>query len=595
MPPLALPIELGGLVSNSTLVAESNQVEYTISQDRAAGHHAHEESGYKLLSGRGFDLASTGGHNSSSQVPFVNMLERERQNLARQQLQIIQGQQPAMIHRKGRGLSFGSLDTTSFASTEKNATKKRAIKTRQRTKNLKASGLSKNSLRSKTQRKRERVEFEVDEISDNGEDEDEDGDDDEDDDDDADGDETDGNKEFKAKHVGFSPKSKRIKSSPPASGSQLRESQRYATIVQQQTIGYPKSTLSSPSLPTLKKFDGYGTHSGTSSHTSFTDYESDNQHYVILYRVFCSDSHRRCHGRIYRDAPRTVVIKGICHLSGDFLVSNLDDLLQNREQIAFIVYRDSYCKKGTTLALGYGPRHLGTHYYRELVSILSEDLHSTIRRKSKFAPDEEAYKIYPYDKTKWKSSALSAAPIDYSTIFLYHHRHELCTEADDAPEGSAIKALASYIFRGTDRMVAKCDKMFSQGLVSCDTLPWLFHPNDVVVSTKDPMPTAYVLRRFPTEDSHFTLLAWNWGYDGHWLRRKDTKLTVNFPTYGEMPINTLSVYPLRYASSDTKEKLLNNGQNFWNLRQQRMVSYQGLDFGGEHTYVSCHTEYIETP
>jgi len=310
--------------------------------------------------------------------------------------------------------------------------------------------------------------------------------------------------------------------------------------------------------------------------------------YRVLYRVLCSGFHAQCHHRVYLDEPRRIPIQGVYHLSGDTLVSDLADFLQSHEKTAFIVYRDFRCEEGTRSSLlGYGTGRRTAKYFRELISIVSEELHSILQQRSKFAPNEEAYKIDSYESSSYRTSAaLSNATSEYSHRFLYNHRLEISAEAATAPEGSAINALSSYILDNPDSMYKKCDDLFTQGLVSHDTLPWLFRPNGIVVSSQGPLPIAYILRCFPAERSQLKLQCWNWGYDGHKLRRKDTTLIVNPPAFGEGRIDALAVYPVEYATTETRNRLLDNGTKFWRLRQQALVSYEGPDYKGERIYVS---------
>lgn len=311
--------------------------------------------------------------------------------------------------------------------------------------------------------------------------------------------------------------------------------------------------------------------------------------YCILYRVVCSDRHECCHLRTYLDEPRRVAISRGIHIIGNTLVPNLDDFLQGcNEVIAFIVYRDYFCGQSIRPSL-YGPSTYrpGTNYYQELFSIVSEDLHAIIQQRSKFAPNHDAYKLERFDPNdNALSPALSMSLSEYSHRFLYHHRAELNREAATATEGSAIRALSSYLIENLSNMYSKCDRLFSQGLVSHDTLPWLFHPNDVLVASKSPLEIAYVLRRFLIERAELELDCWNWGYDGHRLRRMDTSVSVGVPTYGTVRINELAVYPLRFATEETKRRLIDNGRQFWNLRHQSLVSYEGPDYKGECTYAS---------
>jgi len=136
-------------------------------------------------------------------------------------------------------------------------------------------------------------------------------------------------------------------------------------------------------------------------------------------------------------------------------------------------------------------------------------------------------------------------------------------------------------------MFAKCDDLFLQERVSSETLPWLFRPNEVIVSQEGPHEIAYVLRSVPKggESDSVELECWNWAYDGVSLRRKDRILSLSAPAYGTVPISELAIYPLRFASPQTKQRLFDRGQRFWELRNQTHVSYEGPDYNGERVYV----------
>ncbi|VUC30849.1 unnamed protein product [Clonostachys rosea] len=141
-------------------------------------------------------------------------------------------------------------------------------------------------------------------------------------------------------------------------------------------------------------------------------------------------------------------------------------------------------------------------------------------------------------------------------------------------------------------MHEKCDQLFSQGLVTLETLPWLFQPNEMVVSRQGPLVLAHVLWKFPIERQQLVLQCWNWGYNGHWLRRKDTELTVDISTYDEVKIQDLAVFPIIYASEAIKKRLQDNGNAFWRLKQKKLVSYEGLDYRGERIYSELSPDFL---
>ncbi|KAI0908788.1 hypothetical protein F4823DRAFT_597286 [Ustulina deusta] len=460
----------------------SYQVEYTISQDRAAGNSAQEESDYQLLTGKGFDLA---GLPASSAKPKSNLALQDYET----QLRLLEQQN-----------------------------KKRLLQQRQEQETmLNHSG---DPFREITQGKRAKLK------------------------------EVDSDSKYDSDHGG-------------------RNQGQDVDVNSRNTIqGQHDEGVEGDESPELELNTSQPAASG----------------YCILYRVNCSIRHECCHLSVYLDEPRRVAIRGV-HLIGNTRLPDLDEFLQGRKEVAFIIYRDYFCEQDTRSSLyGSWTDRPGTKRYREFFSIVSEDLHAIIQRRSKFAPDRDAYRTGRFEAgAETLSPALSSARSEYSHRFLYHHRAELSLEAATATEGSAIRALYSYMMENPSNMYSKCDHLFSQGLVSDDTLSWLFHPNDVLVASEGPLEIAYVLRGFPEERSRLELNCWNWGYDGHSLRRMDTSVSVDVPTYGTVRINKLAIYPLRFATEETKKRLFDNGKQFWNLRHQSLVSY---DYKGERIYPS---------
>ncbi|KAI1430061.1 hypothetical protein F5Y12DRAFT_709612 [Xylaria sp. FL1777] len=504
---IALPLAQSSISHQDQHQKEaSDQVEYTISQDRAAGNSAQEESDIKLLTGKKFDV-----------VGLPASLAKSKSNLALQdyQMQLMRLEQQ---------------------------NKKLMMKRQERDTVLKPSG---NPVREFAQagesRKRKRAKLE--EVNSNSEHDSDDG----------------GRNE--GQDIEKNPSS--------AEQNQTRSSKSNTRVNSPNTLqGQHDESVEGDTNP------------NTESNTSQPAASS----YCILYRVFCSVGHGSCHLRTYLDEPRRLRIASV-HLAGNTLVPDLGNFLHGHKEAAFIIYREYYCENGIPSSpsspYGSSPE---TGYYREIFDILSGDLHAIIQRRSKFAPDQDAYGLEGNElDASTLSPALSFTDFEYSDRFLYHHRKELSEEAATATEGSAIRALNSYIMGNPSNMYTKCDHLFSQRLVSHDTLSWLFYPNDVLVTLKDPLEIAYVLRRFPEEGSRLQLNCWNWG---HGLRRMDTSVSVDVPKSGTVPINKLAMYPLRFATEETKERLLDNGKQFLSLRKQSFVSYEGPDYKGERIYPS---------
>ncbi|KAI0403448.1 hypothetical protein F4802DRAFT_599046 [Xylaria palmicola] len=506
----------------------SDQVEYTISQDRAAGNSAQEESDYKLLTGKELGLASLPASSSGSALADYQM-----------QLMLLEQQN-----------------------------KKRLFQARQEQDAM--SNPSANPFRVLAQagesraRKRTRCEEEVN-----------------------------SNSEYDDQDV-TRPDEDHQPNGLEASQA-TGDLEKHYSDAELSQVRSSKSDVRDNSHNIIQGKHDKCVEGDEGSGAESSRSRTAASGYCILNRVVCSESHERCHLRIYLDEPRRVALRGV-HLTGNTLVPDLDDFLQGRKDVAFIVYRDYFCEKGTRSSLyGSWADGPGKKYYRELFSIVSEELHAIIQRRSKFAPNQDAYKIERYEPgAAALSPAVSISPSEYSHQFLYHHRAELSVEAETAPEGSAIKALSLYMAHNPSNMYSKCDRLFEQGLASHDTLSWLFYPNDVLVAREGPLEVGYVLRRFPTEGSRLELNCWNWGYDGNWLRRTDTIVSIGVPMYGTVRINELAVYPLRFATEETRNRLLDNGKKSWNLRHQSFMSYEGPDYKGERIYPSdsrCMLDY----
>jgi hypothetical protein len=87
------------------------QVEYTISQDQAAGHHAQEESGYRLLSGREFDQPNLLTSKAPSAKPPLQDYQIELMLLEQQNKKRLM-----MARQSGLVMETSRADFKEFAS-----------------------------------------------------------------------------------------------------------------------------------------------------------------------------------------------------------------------------------------------------------------------------------------------------------------------------------------------------------------------------------------------------------------------------------------------------------------------------------------------
>ncbi len=305
--------------------------------------------------------------------------------------------------------------------------------------------------------------------------------------------------------------------------------------------------------------------------------------YVVFYRVHCADHESQCHRQIYRTEPSILFIGTEPHLGGESIQLDMHmDNAAERECIpAFIFYRTVHCSSSAQQFNLSGPP-APPRGSADIVAVLSEELHAVLRKLTLFSPAVASY-ARAGKRAHLSPSVLSSSPMEYSRFFFYHHREalQIAVMADFCPED--LKRLWSYLQRHPDPLSAKCDEQFGRGEVSSETLPWLFRPNEVIVSREGGHAIAYVLRGVlkAGRSTFLELNCWNWGYIGNALYRRDRTLKLTSPMSATIPIRQLAAYPLRFADAETKARLLERGQRFWGLRNQTYASYEGVNYSGD--------------
>jgi hypothetical protein len=130
--------------------------------------------------------------------------------------------------------------------------------------------------------------------------------------------------------------------------------------------------------------------------------------------------------------------------------------------------------------------------------------------------------------------------------------------------------------------------LFGQGLVSLDTIHYLFEPEMNVISEETGETLVYRTKSWldVTGDSFpevGLLRCWSWSYDGK--TKRDFKLEWQGSPREVKKINSLSVYPLRYAPENTEPDLFARGQKFWRCRKRIYVSYDDENMFGDPVQV----------
>ncbi|CAH0002386.1 unnamed protein product [Clonostachys byssicola] len=309
---------------------------------------------------------------------------------------------------------------------------------------------------------------------------------------------------------------------------------------------------------------------------------------IIFHRVTCDDLDPKCHQRSYLDSPQYK--RG--HLAGDKPVPDMDQFLKKRGNPPFVMYRAFQCSGSgfATMTQKTTPAHTD-----EVVSILNEDLHSIIKRLSKFTfldlPDG---KNATSELAKFHRDNLHIIPASYPHYFLYHHRREIYSKAAGAADGSPIKLFAQWLQSDPVPMYTECDDLFSKRMVSARTVCWLFPLNGLVVVDEGHRQLGYVVDRVGMDKEGVMLSAWNWGFNGQYAFRVYTMLRLKNPKSSikaSMKIADLGIYPIGYGPTDTSQQLLQNGAKFWKLKDLGYHAYEGWDYKRE-TYYTADSRWI---
>ncbi|KAH0534169.1 hypothetical protein FGG08_007238 [Glutinoglossum americanum] len=284
---------------------------------------------------------------------------------------------------------------------------------------------------------------------------------------------------------------------------------------------------------------------------------------------------------IFLDAPSR---RGV-ELNGSHGVWDLTNYLFENTDIIFVVFKEYNCDgtPGSRLRLGGS-------------------------RKTRF-DDVGSHRILPDDEYIYVvSDALRAALIDIADCspfdnltqgemtapypFIYHHRAQLRELAERQGELALhTSSLFLYVESHYGADYDDADAKFAKRVVTPEHLTKLWVPNQILVTHEGSHDVAYVLGEWPNyrnfkrgKQKDLQLRCWSWQYDGTVLKRDFESQTVNLANHNEIAIEKLSIYPLRFASEDLRERLRIRGQKFWGFRQQYLITYSGLDFNKETTY-----------
>lgn len=294
---------------------------------------------------------------------------------------------------------------------------------------------------------------------------------------------------------------------------------------------------------------------------------------------------------ITEDVPGRINEEGLpsSHLFGVNRIYDVESYFRDNPRIAFVVIREHHCAKTFASTSNTAGVH-GNHQLNalpETISIVSQGLLKALTEVATCPLDEVNYRVtFPRPEM--------AAPY----LFLYHHRSELLQLAEKLQPvhcnrrgtSAEITALLNYVNKAEGDNFREADELLKKGKTTRRHCQKLFCPHDIVIVQNQKCLSAFVPHQWPTwTEEGLDIACWSWHLQGKWLQRRQEDLVLSLLTSEEVSIQDLKVHPLRYVSSDVRDRLRLRGQKYWNMRHQTFVSYRGDDFLDEQHHVSIPT------
>jgi len=309
----------------------------------------------------------------------------------------------------------------------------------------------------------------------------------------------------------------------------------------------------------------------------------------VLYLVKCEDDNN---DRVYLDRPFKSQLTGNeWHLRGRTQVNDTNIFIERNRDLAFIVYWEYLCdghswstpaskrkaarKRGSE---GEGdeikPENQKIHL---LCSVLRDGILDLIESEAEYA---SYLKFNENDET-----------MPVPNTFWYHFKGQIgeFLSKIEPKQGKQLRLLSTYMENTFARKYEQADDLFERGLVTKQTLKYLFAPGEVILVVKGGQTTGYFFKSiqekprgrwnmFLDKDTQTTYLvdADTWIFDGDFSKKRDTlELIWNDSTLREkQKITELNIYPLRCASEDTRSSLAERGRKFWECRHHNYIEYK---------------------
>ncbi|KAK2746120.1 hypothetical protein FQN55_005749 [Onygenales sp. PD_40] len=315
--------------------------------------------------------------------------------------------------------------------------------------------------------------------------------------------------------------------------------------------------------------------------------------YLILHRVHCTGKEfHTVHkpGRVYSDPPR--LFNGdskASSLRGKKEIAKVKDYIGQYPLVSFVVYKEYDCNEYhknhevsfTPLSIPADPKlpkSVEPFFFKlwqhgntaipasEVMTIMSDELMNAVssitgmnqRRLTSLDRPENMdmlqHRLYYYRRLR-----------DKDTVDLSSTQRQL------------MDGLLEYVKMSYGPQYDEADEMFSRGMVNQKHIAKLFSPNDIIVSTENGQSVAFAIKEPPQSGQlPLVLRYWSWKLNVSFYREeKESKLSwpASGPPDEEIPISSLSMYPLRHAPPGLEKQLRSRGEVLWKCRKRHFVAY----------------------
>ncbi|CAO2651416.1 Nn.00g039860.m01.CDS01 [Neocucurbitaria sp. VM-36] len=338
----------------------------------------------------------------------------------------------------------------------------------------------------------------------------------------------------------------------------------------------------------------------SSSDASSTFELEDNRSYLIVHVVEC-DRLEKTHSdhpilSQFFDTPRLFTGDNkLSALRGKRRIANVQDVLEENNEIQFVVYRRYECsayhfrikndfEQATMPKINFEARSKIRPYLSMLISdgpsaaltkewieIVDDSLHEAMKRA-------DSTESGPFKG--WMNEEALKAPY----LGFFHSRHDIdniLMEGFEEQHQQSARALFEFVQESCQEEYEDADAMFAEGKVNKKHYNKLFAPNTVLVRRKDDNILGIMTKGFPSPtDNHAQ--TWYWSFDGL-FRNEIYWLELTWPGSEEeqMAITDLPAYPLKFDKNGLHDQLRRRGRTFWDCRKRKYVSYSGPSTGSD--------------